>query len=75
MEQAIRMVVLHVAIDTFGAKLSAVEREFLPGLKTDHVIVANLKLDAALLATETTVGFDELLWLAPSAPSSVGLVI
>ena len=57
------MVALHVALDAFGAKHAAVERKLLPWLEARHAVVADLELNAALLAAEAAVGLYELLAL------------
>src|SRR5262245_6829594 len=58
--QPVRVRPLEVALDALGAQHPLVEGEFLPGFETDDDVVLNLELDAALLATEATMRFDEL---------------
>ncbi|MEZ5163418.1 MAG: hypothetical protein R2688_06645 [Fimbriimonadaceae bacterium] len=43
------MIVLHVPLDTFGAKLSFVEWKLFPRFKAYDFIVSYLELNAALL--------------------------
>src|SRR4030095_12381793 len=55
---------LQIAFDAFRAQHAAIERKSLPRVEPDHLIVADLQLDAALLSAETavrlhqTLGFD-----------------
>src|ERR1044072_5873926 len=53
------MAVLHVALDALGAEHPLVEREVLPGLEADHLVVPHLELDPALLAAEAAVRLDQ----------------
>src|SRR6476660_1680258 len=55
------MAVLHVALDALGAEHPLVEGEVFPGLEADHLVVAHLELDAALLAAEAAVRLDQLV--------------
>src|SRR5262245_54689487 len=64
------MVALHVALDALRTELSLVEREVLPRLEADHLLVLHLELDAALLAAEATVGLDDAVGLAHGGPSA-----
>ena len=57
------MIALQVALDALGAQHAAVEGKLLPWLKASHAVVANLELNAALLAAETAMGLDQLLGL------------
>src|SRR5580704_7775148 len=59
--QPVRMATLHVALNTLWTEHSAVERELFPGLKASHLIAANLKLYAALLAAKTAMRFHQTL--------------
>src|SRR4051794_32401129 len=52
---------LHVPLHTFWAQHSAVEWKLFPWLETDHLVVADFQLNAALLTAETTMRLDELL--------------
>ena len=54
---------LQVAFDAFRAEHPAIERKFLPGLEADHFVVADLELDAALLAAETAMRLDQAFGL------------
>src|SRR5256885_12802464 len=40
-----------------------IERKIFPRLEADHRVIFDLQLDAALLAAETTMCFDELVRL------------
>ena len=62
-EQAVGMAALQVALDALGAKHPAVEGKLLPRLEAGHAVVADLELNAALLAAEAAVGLDQLLGL------------
>ena len=53
------MAALQVALHALWAEHPAVERELLPGLEADHLVVAHLELDAALLAAEAAVRLDQ----------------
>ena len=70
------MIRLQVALDALGAEHPAIEREILPRLEADHVIFANLQLDAALLPAEAAMRlYQPVRWrprlLAPAAFGSV----
>ena len=54
-QQAVGMLVLHVALDALGTELPLVEREVLPRFEADDLFVLDLELDAALLAAEAAV--------------------
>ena len=60
-EQAVRVVALQIALDALGAKHAPIEWKVLPWLKPGHAVVANLELNAALLAAETAMSLDQLL--------------
>ena len=60
-EQPVRMVRLQITLHALGAKHPAVEREVLPRLEADHAVLANLELNAALLAAEAAVRLHQLL--------------
>src|SRR5438132_304462 len=47
--EPVRVLVLHVALHALRTELPAVERELFPRLETDHLVVLDLELDAALL--------------------------
>ena len=49
------MVALQIALDALGTEHAAVERELLPRLEADHAVLADLELNAALLAAEAAV--------------------
>jgi hypothetical protein len=53
------MPALHVALHTLRTKHSVVEGKFLPRLEPDHVVAANLELNAALLAAEAAMRFHQ----------------
>ena len=53
------MAALHIALYALGAKHAVVERKIFPGLETDDLILSDLELNAALLATEATVGLHQ----------------
>ena len=57
--QPVGMRALQVALDALRAEHAAVERELLPRLEADDLVVADLELDAALLAAEAAVRLDE----------------
>src|SRR5262249_11563038 len=75
--QAIRMRALQITLHTFRAEHSPVERKVFPRLESDHLIVLDLKLNAALLPAETAVrldnlvGFDTCLQPHPSIENQV----
>ena len=50
---------LQISLHALGTEHAAVERKLLPRLKADHLVVLHLELDAALLAAEAAVRFDE----------------
>src|SRR3989442_14595508 len=52
---------LHVSLHALGAQHAAIERKLLPGLEPDHVVVASLQLNAALLTAETAMSLDKFL--------------
>src|SRR6185295_8005910 len=53
--EPVRVFVLEIALDALRAEHPAVERELLPGLEAHDLVVADLELDAALLAAEAAV--------------------
>ena len=67
--QAIRMLVLHVALHALGAELALVERELFPRLEADDLFVLDLELDAALLAAEAAVRLHDPVRFAVGRPS------
>src|SRR5688500_6265300 len=54
---------LQIALDALRAEHAAIEWKVFPGFEADHFVVADLELDATLLAAEATVRLDEPLWL------------
>ena len=64
-QQAIGMIGLQVAFYAFGTQHAPVERKLLPGLESDHAILANLQLNAALLAAETAVRLHQAVRVRP----------
>ena len=62
-EQPVRMRALQVSLDALRAQHAAVEREVLPRLEADDLVVLHLQLDAALLAAETAMRLHESLGL------------
>jgi hypothetical protein len=74
MEQPIRVVVLEIAFDPFGAELALVKWEFQPRLHADDGIVLDLELETALLAAEAAVGLDQGIRLdAGIQPNALGI--
>src|SRR5215471_9772073 len=69
------MLVLHVPLDALRAKLALIEREVLPGLEPDDLLVLDLELDPALLTTEAAVRLDQAIGLANGRPPAGGLAI
>ena len=63
-QQAVGVLVLHVALHALGAELPAVERELFPRLEADDLVVLHLELDAALLAAEAAVRLHDAVGLA-----------
>ena len=49
------MVRLQIALHAFRAEHSAIERELLPRLEADDLVVADLQLNAALLSAEAAM--------------------
>ena len=58
------MIILQVALHAFGTKLPLIDREFLPRLEADHLVVFDLELNAALDAAKAAMRFHELVRLA-----------
>ena len=58
-EQPVGVRALQVALHALRAEHAAVEREVLPRLEADDLVVLDLELDAALLAAEAAVRLDE----------------
>ncbi len=67
-QQAIRMLVLHVALHALRTELPLVERELLPRLEADDLLVLHLELNAALLAAEAAVRRHDPVGLAVRGP-------
>ena len=61
--QPVGMRALQVALHALRAEHAAVEREVLPRLEADHLVVAHLELDAALLAAEAAVRLHQPIGL------------
>jgi hypothetical protein len=61
---------LQVALDALRAELALVEREVVPGLEADHLVVVDLQLDAALLTAEAAVRVDDAIDLDARVPST-----
>src|SRR6185369_9943291 len=58
-QEAVGVRALEVAAHAFRAEHPLIERELLPRLEAHHLIAAHLELNAALLTTETAVGFHQ----------------
>ena len=71
-QQAIGMRALQVALDALGAQHAAIERELVPRLEADDLIVLDLELNAALLAAETAMRLDEAVQLPRRWPRRRG---
>ena len=69
-QQPIRVLVLHVALHALGAELPLVERELLPRLEADDLLVLHLELDAALLAAEAAVRRHDPVGVAARGPAA-----
>jgi hypothetical protein len=68
------MVVLQIAFHPFGTELTLIDRELLPGLEADYLLVTDLELDAALYAAKAAVGFDQTLRSPRRPPASRWLI-
>ena len=68
-QQAIGMAALQVALDALRAELALVERELVPRLEADDLVVVDLELDAALLAAEAAVRLHRAVDLEARRPS------
>ena len=76
-EQAIGVRALQVALDALGTEHAVIERELLPRLEADDLVVLDLELDAALLAAEAAMRLDEPIGLGgrvQPSPDRVGAV-
>ena len=69
-QQPVGVAALEVALDALRAQLALVERELVPRLEADDRVVADLQLDAALLAAEAAVGLDDAVDLEPGVPAA-----
>ena len=69
-QQPVGVAALQVALHALGAELALVEREVVPGLEADDLVVVDLQLDAALLAAEAAVGLDDPVDLEPGVPAA-----
>ena len=65
---------LQVAADALGAEHALVEREVLPRLEADDLVVLDLELDAALLAAEAAVRLDQPVGIDGRVEPLPGLV-
>src|SRR5579884_2039190 len=70
MQQAVRMLVLHVALDALGAELAPIEWKVLARLKPDDLVILDLEVDSALLSAEAAVRGNQLIRLALILPAS-----
>ena len=59
-----------VALCALWTELAFAEWESLPRLESDNLVVADAQLDAAWLAAESTMCFDQLFLLLISDPTS-----
>ena len=64
------MAALQVALHALRAELALVERELVPGLEADDLVVLHLQLDAALLAAEAAVRLDHAVDLEAGVPAA-----
>ena len=71
-KQPVRMVVLEIALNPLGAEPTLVERELLPGLEPDHLVVFDQELDPALHPAKAAMGLDHLIRLVPSGNAFCG---
>ena len=74
-QQAIGVLVLHVALHALRAELALVERKLLPRLEADDLLVLHLELDAALLAAEAAVRRHDPVGLAARGPAAGRLAV
>ena len=68
-KQPVGVVVLEITLNPFRTETAFVEREFFPRFKTDHLVVFDQELDAALHPAETAMRLDDLIWLVASGVS------
>src|SRR5688572_15213104 len=54
---------LQVALHSFGTQHASIEREILPRLEANHLVVADLELNPALLPAEAAMRLDEPIGL------------
>ena len=71
-QQPVGVAALQVALHALRAELALVEREVVPGLEADDLVVVDLQLDAALLTAEAAVGLDHLVDLEARVPPARG---
>ncbi len=69
-QQAVGVAALQVPLDPLRAELALVERELVPGLEAHDLVVADLELDAALLAAEAAVGLHDPVDLEAGVPAT-----
>src|SRR5215471_21393664 len=73
------MTTLHVPLHPFGAKHTAIEGKFFPGLEANHLVPTHFQLNATLLATKAAMRFNQTLrritrFVLPTAGRRVGWV-
>src|SRR5215831_11893643 len=67
--QAVRMLVLQISLDAFGAETPLIERKIFPGFEADYFVVLDLELDAALLAAKTAVRLHDAVGFVFGIPA------
>ena len=54
------MAALQITLHAFGAQFPFIKGELFPGLETDHMVVTDFQLNAALLAAKAAMRLDQL---------------
>src|SRR5262249_18043151 len=58
-KQPVGMIILQIALHALRTKHAAVEWKLFPRLESDHLVLAHLELDSALLAAKAAVSFHQ----------------
>src|SRR5579859_5270654 len=71
MQEAVRVTALHIPLHAFRTQLSLVEREIVPWLKPNHLLILDQKFNAALLSAKAAMSFNAAVRFAQTRPTAL----